>query len=68
MTPVRLHKKPTREDYRRDVNYFVTRNFGLISVLAVIFLLIMFVFVCFMIVGVSAVESGNYYYHFAEVI
>lgn len=58
MTPVRLNKKSTREDYRREINYWVTRNFGIIAIIAIVFLLIVFLMVCFTIVGVSAVESG----------
>ena len=56
--PVRLQKKPTREDYRKEVNYWVVRNWGIIALAAVIFLLIVFLVSCFVIVGVSATESG----------
>lgn len=66
--PVRLQKKPTREDYRKEINYFITRNFGIIAIIAIIFLLVVFVMVCFTVVGASGVESGNYYNHFQEVI
>ena len=61
MSPARLHKKPTREDYMKEINYFITRYWGIIAVLAVIFLLFVFVAACFAIVGVSATESGVYY-------
>ena len=56
--PVRLQKKPTREDYRKEVNYWVVRNWGIIAIATVIFLLIVFLVSCFVIVGVSATESG----------
>jgi len=67
-SPVRLQKKPTREDYQKEINYWVTRNFGIIAIVTVIFLLIVFVIVCFAIVGVSATDSGVVYNHFNEVI
>ena len=63
-----LRKKPTREDHLRDFNCWIERNFYIIALAAIVFLLITFVIVCFAVVGVSAVESGNYYNHFAEVI
>lgn len=58
-----LHKKPTYEDKRKALNSWVQMNFGIIALAAVVFLLIIFVFVCFLLVGVSATESGTYYYH-----
>lgn len=66
--PVRLHKKPTKEDYQRDLNLWVTRNFGLVALATIIFLLIFFIIICYMIIGVSAVESGTYYNHLQGVI
>ena len=57
--PVRLSKKPTRDDYRRALNCWVQRNFGIVALATIISLLIAFVIVCYMIVGVSAVESGG---------
>ena len=56
--PVRLAKKPTRDDYIRSFNCWVQRNLGIIAFATILFLLICFVIVCYMIVGVSAVESG----------
>lgn len=58
-----LYRKPTREDKRKALNSWVQMNFGIIALAAVVFLLISFVFVCFLLVGVSATESGTYYYH-----
>lgn len=58
-----LSRKPLKEDYYREFNYWIQRNFYTIALAAIIFLLIMFVIVCFSIVGVSAVESGTYYNH-----
>lgn len=63
-----LRKQPTREDYRRSLNCWVQRNFGIVALATIILLLIVFVFVCYALVGVSAVESGNYHNHFMDVI
>lgn len=63
-----LRKKPTKEDYIRNFNCWVQRNFGIIVFLTMIALLVIFVIVCYMFVGVSAVESGNVYNHFMDVI
>ena len=60
-TPVRLHKQATREDYLRTLNCWIQRNFYILALASIIFLLIMFVIVCYLICGVSAVESGTYY-------
>ena len=56
-----LHKKPTREDYLKKFNCWIQRNFYIICLAAIVFLLIIFVIVCYMLVGVSATESGTYY-------
>lgn len=63
-----LRKKPTKEDYIRNFNCWVQRNFGIIVFLTMIALLVIFVIVCYMLVGVSAVESGVYHNHFMDVI
>ena len=63
-----LHKKPTREDFRRNFNCWVQRNFGIIAFATIIVLLLVFVLVCYMLVGVSAVESGTYHNHLMDVI
>lgn len=65
---VRLAKKPTKEDHMRNLNCWIQRNFYIIALAAILILLIIFAIVCFMIVGVSAVESGNYYNHLGGVI
>ena len=56
-----LRKKPTREDLLRGINCWIQRNFYIICLAAIVFLLITFVMVCYMLVGVSATESGTYY-------
>ncbi len=67
-TPVRLHKKPTREDYMRDINCWIQRNFYILCAIAIMILLVVFVVACFTIVGASATESGVQYNHFQDVI
>ena len=63
-----LRKKPTKEDRLKSVNCWIQRNFPIIALAAIVFLLIFFVGFCFVLYGVSTVESGNYYYHLKEVI
>lgn len=63
-----LHKKPTKEDVQRSINCWIERNFYIICLAAIVFLLISFVIVCYAIVGVSATESGTYYNHIRGVI
>ena len=63
-----LRKQPTREDYMRSLNCWVQRNFGIVALTTIIILLIVFIIVCSAIVGVSAVESGNYHNHLMDVI
>jgi uncharacterized membrane protein len=60
-----LRKRPT---FKEAFYSFLERNFVLFAYLAVIFLLIMFVVVCYAIVGVSAVESGVPYNHIGDII
>ena len=63
-----LRKQPKKEDINRKINLWIERNFGLIALATIVFLLILFVLMCFWLVGVSAVESGIQYNHFEEVI
>ena len=63
-----LHKKPTHEDNLKNFNRWCERNFGIIAFTAVIILLITFFVICFILVGVSATESGVYYNHLGGVI
>ena len=63
-----LYRKPTMEDFKKEINLWVTRNFGIIAIVSIIFLLIVFLWVCFALVGVSATDSGVQYNHFHEVI
>lgn len=66
--PVRLQKKPTMKDRKEKFNCWIERNFGIIALIIMLFALISFVIVCYLVVGVSAVESGNYYNHLGGVI
>ena len=63
-----LRKKPTKEDRYRTLNCWIQRNFYIIALAAIIILLILFVVVCFAIVGVSATESGVQYNQFNNII
>ena len=63
-----LYKQPTRDDFKKEVNYWIARNWNFIALAAILILLISFVLFVFWLCGVSAVESGNYYNHFGGVI
>lgn len=56
-----LHKKRTLEDLQRTTSIWIQRNFYIIALAAIIFLVFFFVAFCFWICGVSAVESGTVY-------
>ena len=63
-----LRKKPTSNDAMKGLNEFLQRNFYIICVLAIIFLLIVFVICCYLVVGVSAVDSGVTYNHLGDIL
>ena len=63
-----LRKKPTSEDAIIELTHFLQRNFYIICVLAIIFLLIVFVIVCYALVGVSATDSGTMYNSMERII
>ena len=58
-----LNKKMSKQEKRTYMkvrfNLWIERNFGFIALAAILILLLLFVVVCFWIVGVSAVESGG---------
>ena len=58
--PVRLQKQPTKEDYQKELNLWVQKNFYLI-VLATFILIWICLTVIFFTVFNSTVETGNYY-------
>ena len=64
-TPARLHKKTSLND---KIEAWALSHAHIILPLCIIALLILFVCLMYAIVGVSAVESGVEYNHFADVI
>ena len=54
----KLTPKEKRVYYKVKINLWIERNFGLIALAAILILLMIFVVMCFWIVGVSATESG----------
>lgn len=62
-----LRKKPTREDNLRSFNCWIARNFYIICLATIVILLIVFIIVCFSIVGASTLESGTYYNHIGDL-
>lgn len=63
-----LRKKPTKEDHIRTIECWIERHFTVLCFIAIVLVLIAFMFVCFTVCGVSATESGVQYNHFQEVI
>ena len=67
-----LNKKMSKQEKRTYMkirfNLWIERNFGFIALAAILILLLLFVVMCFWLIGVSAVESGTMYNHFEEVI
>jgi uncharacterized membrane protein len=63
-----LRKRNTSDDAMKELNEFLQKNFYIICVLAILFLLIVFVICCYMVVGVSAVDSGITYNHIGDMI
>jgi hypothetical protein len=56
---VRLEKQPTKEDYFKSFECWIQRHFTILCFIMIVFLLVFFIWLCFTIVGVSAVESGG---------
>jgi len=63
-----LRKRKTTSDAMKSLNSFIERNFYIICLASILFLLIMFVIVCYAIVGVSATESGIQYNQFNNIV
>lgn len=63
-----LHKKPCKEDYIQELRVWLTMNFSFIALAAIIGLIVFFVWFCFFITGISAVESGMLYNNLDKVI
>lgn len=64
--PVRLEKQ-SKKSLKEQIDEWVSNNFYLI-VLATFLLIWVGLTILFYIVFSSTVESGNYYYHFKEII
>ena len=64
----KMSSQEKRIYYKVRFNLWIERNFGFIALAAIIILLILFVAMCFWIVGASCLESGTVYNHFQEVI
>ena len=64
----KMSKTEKRIYFKVRVQLWMERNFVFIALAVIIILLIIFVAMCFWLVGVSAVESGTVYNHFQEVI
>jgi len=63
-----LNKKPTHEDNVKSINQWIERNFYIICLAFLVILMIVFIFVCFAICGISATDSGQYYNQLGGVI
>lgn len=63
--PVRLHKT---EHWTVRLNRWAMMNFGYLLVIITILSLLTFMGFCFIIVGNSCLESGNYYNHINDCL
>jgi putative effector of murein hydrolase LrgA (UPF0299 family) len=61
--PARLHKKE-----EKNMEAWILSHAYIFLPLCIIILLILFVWLCFAVTGVSAVESGTVYNHMMDVI
>jgi len=64
-TPVRLHKKQSKEDM---IEAWILNHANIFLPLCILVLIVLFVCLMYALVGVSAVESGVQYNHLADVI
>ena len=67
---VRLEKRPQQNRWTisRKIEAYIARHFYLIMVLFMLILLVVFVTVCFAIVGASATDSGVTYNAMEQII
>lgn len=63
-----LRKKPTREDHLKNLNCIFQKYYYIFIIVFLIAIFLVFLGVCFTVVGASGVESGNYYYHLKNVV
>lgn len=64
----KMSNKEKRIYYKVKINLWIERNFGFIALAAIFILLILFVVMCFWLVGLSGTESGTIYNHIGDVI
>lgn len=64
-TPVRLHKKLGRKE---QFESYLLRYSHIIVPILFVMLILLFVVLCYALLGVSATESGTQYNHFQDVI
>lgn len=64
--PARLHKIEN-ESVNDKIECFALRYANIIVPLALIILVLLFVALAYVVIGVSAVESGTYYYHLGDL-
>lgn len=67
MTPVRL-AKVEEKGMMDKIEEFALNHANIILPLCIVLLVVLFILLCYALVGVSAVESGNTYNHFQDVI
>ena len=67
---VRLEKRPQQDRWTisRKIEAYIARHFYLIMVLFMLILLVVFITVCFAIVGASATDSGVTYNAMERII
>lgn len=66
--PVRLQKQVPKKNIKSKLNDLIQRKFYIIALASIIVALLVFVICCFMIVGISATESGMVYNNLQKVI
>ena len=66
-TPVRLHKEQNFS-FMEKVDDWAIRHAHILLPLCIITLLVLFVLLCYALVGLSAVESGVKYNQFERII
>ena len=60
--------KPKEKTVGEKIDEFALKYANIIMPLAIVMLLLLFIGLCYAIVGVSAVESGNLYNRLGDVI
>ena len=63
-----LRKQDTKEDLKNQIILLIERNSGIICAAVIVLSLAVFIWICFSVCGLSAVDSGTYYNNFYKVI